>query len=439
MEHPAVAEAGVIGKPDPVAGEIVKAFVALQAAATSPTTTLRRELLGFARRRLGAAVAPQGDRRSPTHLPQDPQRQDHAPAAEGARARPARGRPVDAGERAVTEQRRGARSTGADRAHASCCAQMLRIRRFEETCVELYSAAQDPRLPAPLHRRGGGRGRRRCDALEPRRRRRRDLPRARPRAGPRRADGRGDGRDVRQARGLQPRPRRLDAPVRRRPPLLRRQRDRRRRAAARRRPGAGRHDAAAATRVTACFFGDGAVAEGEFHEPEPRRAVAAAGAVLLREQPLRDGHGAGARRVRRPTSRCKAAALRHAGLGGRRHGRRSRSSDARPAGRGARPRRRRPALPRAAHLPLPRPLDVRPGAVPRQGRGRAVAQARPDRRCSPRGCATTGCSTDDGLDGDRGRGRRRDRRRRSRSPRPARSEPVEDLDALRATTRAAAP
>ena len=30
MEHPAVAEAGVIGKPDPVALEIVKAFVALK-------------------------------------------------------------------------------------------------------------------------------------------------------------------------------------------------------------------------------------------------------------------------------------------------------------------------------------------------------------------------------------------------------------------------
>ena len=46
MEHPAVAEAGVIGKPDPVAGEIVKAFVALQARLRARATTLRRELLG---------------------------------------------------------------------------------------------------------------------------------------------------------------------------------------------------------------------------------------------------------------------------------------------------------------------------------------------------------------------------------------------------------
>ena len=36
MEHPAVAEAGVIGKPDPVAGEIVKAFVALRPATSRP-------------------------------------------------------------------------------------------------------------------------------------------------------------------------------------------------------------------------------------------------------------------------------------------------------------------------------------------------------------------------------------------------------------------
>jgi acetyl-CoA synthetase len=57
MEHPAVAEAGVIGKPDPMAGEIVKAFVALKPGFTS-SEELRSELLGFARKRLGAVVAP---------------------------------------------------------------------------------------------------------------------------------------------------------------------------------------------------------------------------------------------------------------------------------------------------------------------------------------------------------------------------------------------
>jgi acetyl-CoA synthetase len=57
MEHAAVAEAAVIGKPDPVAGEIVKAFVGLKAG-FEPSEALRRELLGHARRRLGAAVAP---------------------------------------------------------------------------------------------------------------------------------------------------------------------------------------------------------------------------------------------------------------------------------------------------------------------------------------------------------------------------------------------
>jgi len=57
LEHPAVAEAGVIGKPDPVAGELVKAFVALKGGFT-PDEALRRDLLGFARTRLGAVVAP---------------------------------------------------------------------------------------------------------------------------------------------------------------------------------------------------------------------------------------------------------------------------------------------------------------------------------------------------------------------------------------------
>ena len=57
MEHPAVAEAGVIGKPDAMIGEIVKAFVALKKG-FKPTDALRKELLGHARSRLGPAVAP---------------------------------------------------------------------------------------------------------------------------------------------------------------------------------------------------------------------------------------------------------------------------------------------------------------------------------------------------------------------------------------------
>jgi acetyl-CoA synthetase len=56
MEHPAVAEAGVIGKPDPIAGEIVKAFVTLNVG-FEPSEDLRGQLIAFGRHRLGS-VAP---------------------------------------------------------------------------------------------------------------------------------------------------------------------------------------------------------------------------------------------------------------------------------------------------------------------------------------------------------------------------------------------
>ena len=57
IEHPAVAEAGVIGKPDPVAMEIVKAFVTLKDG-FEPSDKLRGELLQFSRQKLGSGVAP---------------------------------------------------------------------------------------------------------------------------------------------------------------------------------------------------------------------------------------------------------------------------------------------------------------------------------------------------------------------------------------------
>ena len=57
MEHAAVAEAGVIGKPDPMAFEIIKAFVTLKTGRV-PSEELKRDILAHARRRLGAVVAP---------------------------------------------------------------------------------------------------------------------------------------------------------------------------------------------------------------------------------------------------------------------------------------------------------------------------------------------------------------------------------------------
>ncbi|WP_028669259.1 acetate--CoA ligase [Saccharospirillum impatiens] len=57
MEHPGVAEAGVIGIPDEVGGEVVKAFVGLKPGYTA-SDALAKDILGLARKRLGSAVAP---------------------------------------------------------------------------------------------------------------------------------------------------------------------------------------------------------------------------------------------------------------------------------------------------------------------------------------------------------------------------------------------
>jgi acetyl-CoA synthetase len=55
LEHPAVAEAGVTGRPDEVRGEVISAFVVLKQG-EEPSEELREELLRTVRRELGAVA-----------------------------------------------------------------------------------------------------------------------------------------------------------------------------------------------------------------------------------------------------------------------------------------------------------------------------------------------------------------------------------------------
>lgn len=57
VEHPAVAEAGIIGKPDPVRGEIIKAFISLREG-YEPSETLMEDIREFVKKGLAAHAAP---------------------------------------------------------------------------------------------------------------------------------------------------------------------------------------------------------------------------------------------------------------------------------------------------------------------------------------------------------------------------------------------
>jgi len=57
VEHPAVAEAGVIGKPDPVRGEVIKAFISLREG-YAPSEELKADISKFVKEGLSAHAAP---------------------------------------------------------------------------------------------------------------------------------------------------------------------------------------------------------------------------------------------------------------------------------------------------------------------------------------------------------------------------------------------
>ena len=170
-------------------------------------------------------------------------------------------------------------------------------------------------------------------------------------------------------------------------------------------------------RVTACFFGEGAVAEGEFHESVNLAALWELPVLFCCENNLYAMGTALGRSESQPSLALKAASYEMPAwtvdgmdvLAVRRAAR----WPWRPrAGRGG------PPLPRAPDLPVPGPLDVRPRALPRQGRGREVAGARPDRRPGRPGSGPRGLLDDDTLAAMERDDRRRGRRRRAPSPRP---------------------
>lgn len=70
LEHPAVVDAGVWGREDELMGTVIEAHVVL-APGVEPTDALRGEILGFARSRLGPALAPRA-LHFHHHLPRTP-------------------------------------------------------------------------------------------------------------------------------------------------------------------------------------------------------------------------------------------------------------------------------------------------------------------------------------------------------------------------------
>ena len=86
LRNPAVAEAGVTGRPDDLRGEVIAAFIVLRHG-FEPSEAMRTELLATLRDELGP-IAVVGELSFVDFAPQDAERQDHAPGPQvGGRGR----------------------------------------------------------------------------------------------------------------------------------------------------------------------------------------------------------------------------------------------------------------------------------------------------------------------------------------------------------------
>ena len=140
--------------------------------------------------------------------------------------------------------------------------------------------------------------------------------------------------------------------------------------------------------LTACFFGDGAVDEGEFHESMNLAELWSLPVLFVCENNLYSMGMALARAEAETDIARKAAAYRMpaAAVDGMDvvavEAAARNAVDAIRAGGG-------PQFPRMPHLSVPRPFDVRRPALPHKGRGRGLAQERADRAVCRPGCGRT--------------------------------------------------